>query len=76
MNAQEIIREIEKLPPDEKKVVFEFVETKRENISNTTHYSPEIMSQLDQDQDDCEKGINIEEYSSMTEARKALGLTE
>lgn len=73
MNAQEIISEIEKLSPEEKQVVVDYVFSSEEEI--VTKYSEEDLAELDRRYEEAKKGINVDRFSSMDEACKFFGLT-
>jgi len=86
--AEEIILEFKELPPEEWDKVVEYVDSVKEqeetNFLNQAfeeeyveeeNYSPEDIALLDRLQEEAEQGINVEEFSSMEEAIKSLGLT-
>jgi len=73
--AEEIILEFQELPPEERQKVVEYVDSSREEAFPMTRYSSEDMAKIDHDLEEAEQGINIEEFSSMEEAIKSLGLT-
>lgn len=76
INAQELILRFNELPPDEQQVFIDYMESRREETFKVTHYSPEEMAIIDRRDEETRQGVNIEKYSSMSEARKALGLIQ
>ena len=69
--ADQIILEIKKLPPDEQRKIVDYVESTMEEYIETC-YSPEDMAIIDRRDEDTRKGVNMESFSSMSEARKSL----
>ena len=59
MNAQDSIQEIEKLPPEEKQIVVDYVVSAEEEEFLEENYSPEDLVKLDRIQDEIEKGVNM-----------------
>ncbi len=57
--AQDIIKEIDELPLDEMKIVFEYVSSKTEDTFHECEYSKEDIEKLNQIQDEVEQGINL-----------------
>ena len=71
--AEQIILEIKELPPKEQQKIIEFVDSTKEEFLETC-YSPEDMAIIDQRDEETRKGVNMESFSSMSEARKSLRL--
>ncbi|RJP30549.1 MAG: hypothetical protein C4527_09395 [Candidatus Omnitrophota bacterium] len=57
--AQDVIMEIQELPPEEKQIVVDFVASIQEETYNPTYYSPEDMAKIDHDMEEAEQGINV-----------------
>ncbi len=76
MNAQDIILEIQKLPPDEKQIVFDYVIATDEEEFKVTKYSEEDLAILDQRYEEAKRGINVDRFSSMDEALAFLDSLE
>ncbi len=72
--AEEIILEIQELPVEERQKVADFLHAEDEEFLEE-NYSPEDTAKILQAGEEAERGMNIEEFSSMREARKSLGLT-
>ncbi|MEW6236321.1 MAG: hypothetical protein AB1656_13120 [Candidatus Omnitrophota bacterium] len=72
--AEEVIAIIQELPPEERQKVAEYLNESEEEFLEE-NYSPEDIALLDRLQDEAERGINVEEFASMEEAIKSLGLT-
>jgi len=71
MTAYDIIREIEKLTSDEKKIVIEYIDSMKEKFE-PTRYTPEDMKKLDQAQEEAHKGMNLSEEYEGEEAIQYL----
>ena len=71
--AEEVIQLIQELPEDERKKVKEFVSASEDEFLEE-NYSPEDVAKILKAGAEAEKGINVEEFSSIAEARKSLGL--
>ncbi len=71
--AEEVISILQELSPEERQKVADFLNSSYKEIVYE-NYSEEDIAKLDQIQDEIENGINIEEFSSMDEALKSLGL--
>jgi len=72
--AEEVIVIIQELPPEEREKVAEYLNAREEHFPEE-HYSPEDIAKILQSGEEAERGINVESYSSMSEARKSLGLS-
>ena len=72
--AAEIILEIKELPLEERQKVVDYLNTNEEEFIETC-YSPENMAIIERRDEEARQGINVETFSSMSEARKSLGLT-
>jgi len=86
--AENVIADFRELAHDQQEKVIQFVisvkEQEKANSLNQAfeeeyveeeNYSPEDIALLDRLQEEAEQGINVEEFSSMEEAIKSLGLT-
>ncbi|MBZ0255920.1 hypothetical protein K8I31_07645 [bacterium] len=71
--AEEVIQLIQELPEDERKKVKEFVSASEDEFLEE-NYSPEDVAKILKAGAEAEKGINVEEFSSIAEARKSLGI--
>ncbi|MDP8243997.1 MAG: hypothetical protein P9L94_07950 [Candidatus Hinthialibacter antarcticus] len=71
--AEEVIQLIQELPEGERKKVQEFVAASEDEFLEE-NYPPKDIAKILKAGAEAEKGINVEEFSSMAKARKSLGL--
>lgn len=71
-STQEFIIQFDELPPEEQQVIIDYVVSKKDATLKSTHLSPEDMAVIDQRDEETQIGINVEIFSSMSEARKSL----
>lgn len=73
--AQEFIAEYQKLPLEEKQMVVDYVISTEIEVFPEEDYSPDDIAKILKSGEEAERGINVESFSSMSEARKSLGLS-
>ena len=74
--ALEYIEGFKNLPPEERQIVIDFVNSTNEEEEDfvITHYSDDDLAELDRRYEEAKRGINVERFSSMDEALQSLGL--
>ncbi len=55
----QFITEFEKLAPEEKQIVVDYVVSSGDGIFKETDYSPEIMAEIEHDLEEARQGINV-----------------
>ncbi|RJP22061.1 MAG: hypothetical protein C4527_22280 [Candidatus Omnitrophota bacterium] len=73
-SAEEIILEIQELPPQERQKVEDFVTANKEEEFKATYYPPGVIQMLLQEAELSKKRIDTFECSSADELCKSLGL--
>lgn len=72
--AEDAISILQELPPKEVQKVKEYLDAEEE--FQEEDYSPEDIEKILQAGEDLDRGINVEKFPSMKEAKKSLGLTD
>ncbi len=57
--AQEIILEIQVLPPEERQIVVEYVESTKDEAFKITNYPPEVLEEIDRCAEEAKRGENV-----------------
>lgn len=71
-SAMELIQEIDALSAEDQKQIRDYLIAKNDDDVIFTKYSADDMAILDEEQERSQNRMDVEEYHSMDEARKAL----
>jgi hypothetical protein len=56
---EDIILTINELPPEKKRIVIDYINAVKEESFKVTHYSPEVMVEIDRDAEEAKRGENV-----------------
>ena len=56
---EEIVSTIKELPLEKKRIVVDYINAVKEESFKVTHYSPEIMAEINHDAEEAKRGENV-----------------